>query len=598
MAATRSNLEERSSCIEMKMTAKSIIDRVLSELPAVSFWVGETALPSYGGENLAHYVMGTQEPWQERTAGRVDFLLRRGLLAVHRISAVAPNTPDEWADLVRQAQEHARALLNESLDPDIRGQVARFISPTRLHESPGQTRQRVWLALVMFNLGKRGLRVEESGVVLANDGTFGAQIGGAPDHALVTAKERDTCRFYAATYVHRVRGTDESGRYPVELARGRGRMRWYVHEVQLDPRVKSFLEIEPEPVRRRIALVVACEEHATRPALPRDYYRDPEFQQAVIDAEDGRFDMTLVLSPRYHVVALDRVVYDDRTWDDLRWAGPVIWAMDTLDRLWRMCLQPKTSPLEEHPPEERTGTSWSVWRHPESRYAFTIFGQSEATYFLAEYLQGYAEVDIRPGYVTGQEEPWQMSLSILEELGLNENLQEELKATLAEATEQAVEFAEVFFIPSPLGLDMKPRALAPGQALEPVMVLRTRDCNVDRVIDEASGLQVLLGDKVNFNLLIDAPARLSAILRIIHAVLHGHEEEVLPLSERVLPPNLQTVVRDRSLPPDDGRLCPLLSFAEGLSALATLLDDDDRDRLSMWLRTFLAAELRHRAQRG
>ncbi|MCZ7546054.1 MAG: hypothetical protein M5R40_22135 [Anaerolineae bacterium] len=153
--------------------------------------------------------------------------------------------------------------------------------------------------------------------------------------------------------------------------------------------------------------------------------------------------------------------------------------------------------------------------------------------------------------------------------------------------------AEVVFLPPPSTLNVAPRMLSPEEALEPVMVLRARECEVDQVVVELQALRDLLDEPVNIGILMDAPTRLTAVLRIVHAVLHGDESEVIALSEETLPARLHEAVRNAALDLEDDRLCPLLSYAEGLSALAVLLDDDDRDRLSVWQRTFWAGELRH-----
>ncbi len=311
----------------------TLVDQVLAELPAVSLSVSDKALPNEGWENLVHYLLGTQEPWYDRPGGRADFLLRENLLQVYRVT---PNSPHDseaaWAELVSQAQKRAVAALHGNDDLQVERGLGGFVDQTRRAESEAQIKQRVWLAIVMYNLGRRGLSFDNEGAVLAGDGAFGAPVGIAPDRALGIARARATDRFYVATYAHRVREDNDEGGYPVDLVRGRGRMRWYIHEVRLDPRAARFFELEPKPVQRNIALVVAGDERATRPGLPRDYYRDSTFQQAVIDAEDGEFDSTLVLSPRHHVIPLDQIVQDDIAWNDLGWMT-YRWAWPTQNRL-------------------------------------------------------------------------------------------------------------------------------------------------------------------------------------------------------------------------------------------------------------------------
>ncbi|MBN1287530.1 MAG: hypothetical protein JXB47_19170 [Anaerolineae bacterium] len=587
------------------METKSIVDRVLGEIPALKFTVAETAFEPTGGENLVHYLTGTQEPWSDKPGARTDFLLRGSLLGVHRVTPSPDTSPGVWVGLVTQAQAKAQSLVPQAPDGEARLQLLFFNERTRSHESKQQIQQRVWLALVMFNLGERGLRFDPAeGAVLTESAVFGAPVGAAPDDILEGAGVRHAGHFYVVTFAERVRGDDEEGEYPVELAKGRGRMRWYVHQVRLASEAAHFLALESEPIHRRIALVVAGEEHATRPSLPRDYYRDAAFQQAVIDAEDGDFDMTLVLSPRYHVVTLDQTVSRDHTWKDLvrHHSSPWFWSVQAAPRLWQICLEGHGLSLDKESAASHMGISWEVWRHPESHYEFTFFGLSHATHILSEFLHDqHTEIDLKPGYMADETDlMWDELGEFLDEMDLpelDESLRDELQEALAEATEHANLFSQTFFMSPPPGLDIEPYILDPEEALEPVMVLLSRESDVDEIIQEGMTIQDLLeGEPVTFNILVDAPLRLRATLDIIHAIIHQSEDEVFDISNQVLPPPLDAVVHDSALPLADGRLCPLLTFAEALSALTSLLSDDDRDRLNVWQRTFWAGELRHRAR--
>lgn len=585
------------------MTTDTLVDQLLAALPPVALTVEAAPLTNVGPSNLIHYLMGTQEPWTDRPANRTDFLLRTELVRIHRLTPDPPDRPAVWADLVAQAQNRAAAMLNEPPDLQTEMELGPFLDRTRRGESDAQIKQRVWLAIVMYNLGHRGLSFDrENGAIFAQEPTFGAPIGIAPDLAVDLARARGAERFYVATYAERFRETEYTGEYPVDLARGRGRMRWYVHEVRIDPRAERFYEIERNPVERTVALIVAGDEHATRAGLPRDYYRDPAFQQAVIDAEDRHYDKTLVLSPRHGLVALDQIVQEDGVWEDLGWWN-YDWAWKAQDQLWRACLNPDAHVDVD---AARREISWWVWQHPESRYRFTLYGHSRATQILAEILYNQqVSVETHPGYVAP--DAWGMSSAfyddyepgeiryddILSELGLDESLEQDLRETLTAASEEAAQMAEVVFLPPPSTLNVAPRMLSPEEALEPVMVLRARECEVDQVVVELQALRDLLDEPVNIGILMDAPTRLTAVLRIVHAVLHGDESEVMALSEETLPARLHEAVRNAALDLEDDRLCPLLSYAEGLSALAVLLDDDDRDRLSVWQRTFWAGELRH-----
>lgn len=597
------------------MKAVTIVDRVFASLPPISGTADDQPLPAEGRENLAHYLMGTQEPWYGRAGLRADFLLRQGFLSAHRVQVDQPSgqpAVDKWRAQVRSAQERAQAMLHDepSTDEDQR-QLAWFSERTRRFESPAQIQQRVWLAQVMFSLGLRGLRFNEEGVIFTDGAAFGAQIGGEPDLILQMAHERHAQCFYVATFALRL-VEDPERDYPVEIDRGRGRRRWYVHEMRLDPQVGPLFEIEPAPVQRNIALVVAGDERATRAALPRDYYRDPAFQQAVIDAEDGKFDATFVLSPRHHVVALDQMVEDDVAWDNLdwssRWGSTMKWAQVTHSQLWCLVLAHKTplpAKLVERLNQEGRVPAWAVWRHPESRYTFTIFGQSDASRMLTYTLSSHARVQSLPGYLQGDlwDEPpgfWQgrnyddFDLEeVLDDLDLGEDVEQDLRDTFLNAAEEAAQLSQLLYLFPPPTLRLPPRQLSPDEALEPIMLLRTRDCDVEQVVDELSDLQELVdGELVNFNVLIDAPTRLTAVLRIIHATLHGDESEVASLSEQVLPSTLHELVVNPKSRPLEERLCSLLAFAEALSSLTVLLNDDDRDRLSVWQRTYWASEMR------
>ncbi len=582
------------------MEPKSIVDRILSETHALAFTVDDKPFPAKGRENLVHYLTGTQDPWSNKPAAKSDFLLRSGLLKIYQVFPPASTTPDHWSALVQEIQDRAAAWLVRSQDADDQTQLSFFNERTRMYESTLQIKQRVWLAFVMFNLGKRGLRFDLGGNVIAEDETFGAPIGLAPDAALETACAKRTQHFYVATYaVRRREGNGDINAYPVELVKGRGRMRWYVHMVWLDPDTYAYMNIEPEPIHRRIALVVAGEERATRPALPRDYYRDAGFQQAVIDAEDGNFDITLVLSPRYHVITLDQMVEEDHTWRDIKYNSAVVWALEARKQLWQTCMTYEAFlQIPLHQPN-KYDARWEVWRHPESRYEFTFFGNSPPTGILGEILYNNVKLNIRRGYTVGSPvPPWGDIDDMLGNIELpneiDDSLREELQETLVEATEQATEFSNTFYLPPPPTFDLPARELGQDEALEPVMVMRTRDCDVDYILSEGLVIQELVnGELVTMNILLDAPIRLSATLDIIHSMIHNNEEDVFDLSKQVLPPQLDALVRNRNLPLIEERLCPLLTFAETLGTLATLLTDEDRDRLGVWQRTFWAAEMRH-----
>lgn len=588
------------------MNIKSIIDRLFDALPSLRFTVKDTPFEPVGPKNLVHYLTGTQDPWQDKPGSRTDFLLRNNLLTIHRISPDSATTSDDWAALVIQAQKRAQTMIVQAENPDQKRQLRFFNERARTYESKQQIQQRVWLALVMFNLGKRGLRFDPvEGAVLSDGPTFGAPIGCAPDSALELARQQHTEHFYFATFAERLRQADEEGDYPVELAKERGRMRWHIHQARLADTAYRFLTLEPEPVHRQIALVVAGEEYATRPSLPRDYYRDGAFQQAVIDAEDGDFDMTLVLSPRYQVVTLDQTISRDYPWSDLihHYGSPWRWTVQTLHRLWQICLGHRTPTLDEESQPKWQGPPWEIWHHPQSYYKFTFFGLSEAARRLSEQLEEQADIELRPGYLTDETgiswSTWDEMDEFLDSIDLPEfddDLRDELQEALTEATEQAAFFSDIFFMPPPPGLDLEPYKLDSEEALEPIMVLRSRECDVEQVIQEGMVIQDLFeGEAVTFNLLIDAPIRLRAVLDIIHALIHQGDQEIYEIANQVLPPQLGTVVYDSTLPLAEGRLCPLITFAESLSTLSTLLNDDDRDRLSVWQRTFWAGELRHRA---
>jgi hypothetical protein len=559
---------------------KSEIDLVFNELPPMTFTISEEAFSPQGRENLIHYLTGSQQPWIDQPAEKADFLLRRELIKIYRVTP--DGTPATWRDLVGRAQTRAEALRAQATRG---GQLFFFSERVRPHESKQQIEQRVWLAWVMYSLGKRGLSFLLDGGIIANDNSFGGATGAAPDDLLAFAASQQTDNFYVGTYAERLR---DDGDYPVELAKGRGRMRWYVHQVRIEPDARVFLNIEPEPTQRRIALVVAGEEHSNGPALPRDYYRSPAFQQAVIDAEDGNFDMTLVLSPRYHVITLDQVVQDDHPWEDISSHSPWLWSINAADRLWQICLKRSALPLNKEIPGYPRSPSWQVWRHPESRYEFTIFGLSLPAHILSETLSESATVKQRPGYAARD-----IELAWEDEDFIDELIGEDMHETLVEASEQAAHFSQLFFMPAPPGLEMQAYAFTPEEALEPVMVLRTRECDIDMVLDEAETIYHLLdGDAITINVLMDAPIRLAAVLDIIHAILLGTEPDIQELSLQVMPPILHELVENIDLPQLD-RLDPLMTFAAALSRLATLLDDDDRDRLNVWQRSFWAAEMRH-----
>ena len=539
-------------------------------------------------DELVH-VMGTTEPVRHHPDERARALLNAGLLTVESVKASLAEK--KRLALVKDIQEKARRWLETppaDADAETMQQVRWLFSKTRVQESPQQIIQRVWLSAVLYNLGMRGLRYTEEGQILWEGGAT-ERIGLGPDKQLDAAFERGQHTFYVASY-RRPDGT---------VVRGKGRQRWYIYRITLDPSTDILFRRRKEVVRENIALIVASETRATQPQLPRDFYGGDEFQQACIDAQDPQFQHALVLSPKHGVVSLDEIVPSDIDWVDI--ADRQFWH-------WQMLVIRKLGAYlfgeDRHKLNVPQNFNWWLWLNPESVYAFTVFGGGLAVRMLFDYLLGphsrsYAPDDWphiilaerRMGYAADEfEENLDTELDMLLEnadFPLKDALLETFLPDFDQITQWAALLAErVSVYVVPLERDLE---LSAADATIPVRILHEAGVDIEALLSTLAEISFLLDRNAPFSVLVNTNSLVALLLQLAHNLVHHDHRTAFQVLQLVLHPTVRHYLEAAMQEPDiEDRLCAVLALAEQIQMVELTVPQHAQDMLSVWLHTYIA----------
>lgn len=540
-------------------------------------------------DELAH-VFGTQEPVRSLPDSRARTLLQLGWLHVEHIDVSLPL--DERGKLVSAIQEHARNWLKKtpSQPEEAQQQVRWLFSKTRGVESPQQIAHRVWLATVLYNLGMRGLAFNAEGQILYQGGQT-ARIGHAPDDAIEVIRNAPQPVLYTASF----RQPDGT------IWRGKGRQRWYVYCVTLDPVSRVLFERERPIVREKVALIVASDTHAKRPQLPRDFYGGDAFQQACIDAQDQQFNHILVLSPKHGVLSLDDVVSSDELWEQVAETRRWEWGQKALQRLGLYLYGPV--PPEIKDPHK---VDWWAWLNPRSIYELTFFGSGFPVNALITQVQimrsqmplhhPYPVINpLQPGYKAIESEMFDG----FDEFGFEEeepDFEAELQQDLENLLGWATEFAEHVNVSFPPTGDEW--ALIPEEAIIPARLLALNSTDVDELLDLLSDISLTMERPVSIHLLLNGRAGVQTLLQTAHSLVHNDHENIREILNEVPESTLARYIETAlQQPKQEDRLCSLLTLAESLSMLSILISDQLNQQLMVWLQTYLAGALHQHMRR-
>ena len=566
------------------MTDKSIVDQLLSSHPLGCQMQPAVVAP----DDLAH-VAGTQEPLRDQPDERARMLLIANWLKVETTRLDLPDA--ERSNLVSAIQQSARAWLKqsgESATQEDRDQVRWLVERTRQNESKQQIAQRVWLAAAMYGLNHRGLAFDAEGEVRWEGGVAG-RIGLSVDEAIDRAWSQPSHQVYLASF----RQPDGT------ITRGKGRRRWNIYRLTVDPAAAPLFERRAKKVKERVALIVASEMHATQPRLPRDFYGGDDFQQACIDAQDQQFAYILVVSPEHGMLSLDDVVPSDQFWNDVLERRVWVWQQLAIQRLGFYLFG---EPRVDVPASK--DLSWWNWLNPESTYEFTIFGGGFAIRILVDQLirarsrtpRSWPEillVEQRPGYDIGDYDDDDDF-----DFDLDDDLDEDTEfETALQDIDQLLEWASEFvslvnvFVP-PTGETWE---LAPDEALIPVRLLTDTGLDIEDLLDLLTDMTLLLDQSVSFSMLINANMVVSILLQITHSLVHGEHEAIHELLESfpevVLRRYIENVLQETS---QEDRLCACLTLTEQMHLIASTIPPVVSEQLLIWLQTYLSTRMRQR----
>jgi hypothetical protein len=522
-------------------------------------------------DELVH-VAGAQEPIRDQPDGRARMLLAAGWLKVENVRTDLPEA--ERSSRVTAVQQAARAWLKQSDDKSAdRDQVRWVVEKTRSYESKQQIAQRIWLALVLYSVGSRGLKFNAEGQIIWEGGLVG-RIGIGPDAALDLAWTQSSHQTYAGSF----RQPDGT------ITRGKGRHRWNVYRFTIDAAAAPLFEHYAKPVTEKVALIVASETYATTPQLPRDFYGGDAFQQACIDAQDQQFDHILVLSPAHGVM-------ERRIW---------AWQMLAVQRLGKYLFGDPdiTAPSVK-------GVNWWAWLNPASQYTFTIFGGGFAVrIFIDHLLQSQSRMpdqwpkivmdEWRAGYHVGDfDDDFGLDFDEDEEdLGDDFDLETALQ-DIDQLLEWANEFVELvnIFVP-PINETWE---LAADEALIPVRLLTGMGMDIEDLLDLLTDMTLLIEQPLPLSLLISAGMVVSVLLQITHSLVHN-EREAIPemlatFPEGVLRQYIENAMQETN---QEDQLCACLTLAEQMQLIALAIPPGINDQLVVWLQTYISARMRHR----
>lgn len=544
-------------------------------------------------DELVH-VVGTQEPVRDQPDDRARMLLTVGWLKTETVRLELPET--DWADQVSAVQQAARAWLKQAgsdADSNTREQVRWLVEKTRSHESKQQIAQRVWLAIVLYSLDYRDLSFDTEGQIHWKGGVAG-RIGLSPDAAIDLAWAHPDHQTFVASF----RQPDGT------VVRGKGRRRWYVYRLTVDPAANFLFERRAKVVKESVALIVASETVATQPQLPRDFYGGDAFQQACIDAQDQQFTHILVLSPQHGVISLDDMVPSEQPWEDVLERRIWTWQLVTVQKLGAYLFGDPTKQVSNG-----KDLNWWAWLNPESTYEVTVFGGGFAVRILMDYLMrsktrlplswphvSYA--DQRPGYIVGddmEDEDWP-DFDFDDDDDDDDDYDLDFEAAIQDV-DQLLDWASELV--GLVAIHVPPTSetweLAPDEALVPVRILADANVDIEDFLDLLTDMTLLLEGPIPFSLLINSGMIVSILLQITHSVVHD-ERDVIPGMLDVFPEDIlrQYVEKVLQEPSKEDRLCACLTFAEQAQLIALNITQATSEQLLVWLQTYISARMRYR----
>lgn len=552
------------------------------------------------------HVVGAQEPIRDQPDARSQMLLTAGWLKVEHVRTELPDS--EIAGRVSAVQQAARSRLKQMDDKTAaadRDQVRWLVEKTRTYESKQQIAQRVWLALVLYNLGCRGLAFDPEGQIIWQGG-MAAKIGTSPDANLDLAWSQTSRRVYVSSF----RQPDGT------VVRGKGRHRWNVYCLTIDSAAAPLFDRYAQKVHEKVALIVASETYATQPLPASNFYGGSnEFQQACIDAQDQKdppFDHILVLSPAHGVVSLDDVVPSEQKWDDVMERRLWAWPFLASQRLGKYLFGSPEMAL----PTTVKEMNWWAWLNPESRYEFTLFGGGFSIRIFMDHLlhsrirmPGQWPIiemaDWRDGYQAGGLDNgfgFDFEDDVFDEFGDLDDFEprpgdeddyESILQDIDQLLEWATEWVELvnIYIP-PIGETWE---LAPDEALIPVRLLSQLGMDFEDLLDLLTDITVVLEQPLPLGLLISANMVVSVMLQVTHSLVHK-ERESIPDMLGVFPEGVLRQYVEKALQENkhEDQLCACLTLAEQMHLLAMAIPPATNEQLIVWLQTYISARMRPR----
>ena len=543
-------------------------------------------------DELTH-VFGTQEPVRNYPDDRASFLLKCGWLRVEHINPAL--ALDDRPTLIAAIQQQARARIKQgpALPDNERQQVRWLWEKTRTHESAQQITQRVWLAVVLYNLGFRGLTFDAEGQILY-EGGMTARVGHAPDLALDLVWNSASPALYVASF----RQADGV------VVRSKGRQRWHIYCLTLDPAARVLFERRLRVAKEKVALIVASDIHATQPQLPRDFYGGNAFQQACIDAQDQHFAHILVLSPQHGILSLDDTVPSEQSWAEMVKQSLWFWQLTAI-----RCLgQYLYGPLPPNVPHAKE-MDWWAWLNPESVYEFTVFGEgfpvrilleqivrahiqmpdSVPLVVLAEQRPGYDVGDLGYDWFGGEEGDYEDYDS---EFDGEEHVPDFFDyQQLMDWAGEFVERVNIYVLPTDELWE-----LTPDDGLLPMRFLEQEGVDVESLLDLLTDITLLLEQPLPLTMLVNASTVVSVLLQVSHNLVHKEldaiHETISAFPEPLLGQYVEKVLQEKKL---EDQLCACLSLAEHLHLMAQTITQPVTAQLLVWLQTYISGRIRQQA---
>lgn len=559
----------------------TILDTFLSE-----YAIQCTTQTIDANENELVHIVGAQEPVRDQPDERSRMLLRESWLMVESLEPTLATS--ERKMLVLTIQQAATEWLSQSAnnvgDSDHQ-QIRWLVEKTRPHESKQQIAHRVWLALILHSQGHQNLRFDANGYTSWDEGIAG-RIGMAPDDLLDVVWEHGSHTAYATSF----RAPDGT------IARGKGRQRWHVYRLTLDPATDPLFRCRQHSVTKKVALIVASETYATQPQLPRDFYGGNEFQQACIDAQDQHFDHMLVLSPEHGVISLDDIVPSDEAWHDVLEQNIWLWQIKAVQRLGMyLCGNDLlSSSLTTHE------LNWWLWLNPESTYVFTVFGGGFAVRVLFDHMlrartrtphlwPNIVLEKYRKGYIVDDfEDDFEFALddNISDDMAFELDMQD-----INQLLEWATDFVSLTMLNVPPTNEVW--EIEADEALIPVRLLADNDVDIENFLDLLTDITLLMEQPVPLSLIINPGIAISTLLQLTHNLVHNEHDSIQEILG-LYPDDIlhQYVERALQEPSQEDRLCACLTLAEQLHVISLTISHHTANQMLVWMQTYISARLR------